>query len=167
MRRIVTFGRFVTLTGGVAGALLLQSCAQAPAPQAASTTRRYAIDFQGAAKNCQVPERLAFTAGQPTQAQMSVANDGGWCAIAAAAPGPRPFAAGLLVGEPEHGKVYVHSVGDETRIDYTPDRGYAGPDKFAVHLLPGETQLAVAVNITPGPASTMPMPPPPPAAGKR
>ena len=42
----------------------------------------------------------------------------------------KPYSAGLLIAEPMHGKVLIHSVGDNTRIDYTPDVRFAGADSF-------------------------------------
>ena len=57
---------------------------------------------------------------------MQVGNDGGWCGITVAQDG-KPYDAGLLTQAPEHGKVYIHPVGDATRIDYTPDLGSAAP----------------------------------------
>ena len=59
-------------------------------------------------------------------------------AITVAQSGRAPFSAGLLTSPPAHGKVLVHAVGDETRIDYTPTRGFTGSDAFAVTLIPGD-----------------------------
>lgn len=78
---------------------------------------------------------------------MTVGNDGGWCAFTVAQPGPQPFAAGLLTEEPAHGRVYIHPVGDNTRIDYTPDAGYVGPDAFIVTLLPGRAVIRATVSV--------------------
>jgi hypothetical protein len=39
-------------------------------------------------------------------------------------------------------------VGDETRIDYTPDRRFAGSDAFTVKLIPGDATIKVAVTVT-------------------
>jgi hypothetical protein len=78
---------------------------------------------------------------------MTVGNDGGWCAISVHQPGPEPFAAGLLTRSATHGKVYLHAVGDNTRIDYTPDPGYAGPDTFLVTLLPDRSEVQANVTV--------------------
>lgn len=125
---------------------LLTACMQNPPAGPASTTRLYAIDEAGAAKQCKAGP-VALAAGKPTAATMTVGNDGGWCAISVAAEG-HPYAAGLLTVDAVHGKVYVHQVGDATRIDYTPDRGFVGPDSFTVTLLPGRPVLRVAVTVT-------------------
>jgi hypothetical protein len=83
---------------------------------------------------------------------VSVGNDGGWCAISVARAGskdtgPIPYKTGLLAGRPSHGKVYIHTVGDATRIDYTPAPGYAGPDSFTVTLVPGAAVLRAEVTV--------------------
>lgn len=127
----------------VATALVLQACAQKP--PAASGTRMFQADLVGAAKNCSVPE-VTPAAGQDTPVPMKMGNDGGWCAITVDNSG-KPFDAGLLVTEPAHGKVYIHSVGDRTRIDYTPDARFAGTDAFAVRLLPGAAVLRASVTV--------------------
>jgi hypothetical protein len=124
---------------------LLAGCAKAPPP--APATREYAIDLAGAARQCTVGP-LAPVAGKEVAARMAVGNDGGWCAFTVAQPGPHPYAAGLLTEQPAHGRVYVHPVGDNTRIDYTPDVGYVGPDAFTVELLPAHAVIRATVSVT-------------------
>jgi hypothetical protein len=126
------------------GGMLLQGCAK-PASQAAQP-RLFASDFQGAAKSCTAP-KLSLSSGKQTTAAMTVGNDGGWCAISITDDG-KPYTAGLLTEQPTHGDVYVHPVGNATRIDYTPDPGFAGNDAFAVRLLPGSPALRVSVTVT-------------------
>ena len=125
---------------------LLQACSQAPAP-AGSTTRLYAVDMAGAAKVCDAP-RLSPASGEKTAVAIKLANDGGWCAIRAYQPGPKTFDAGLLLARPSHGSILIHQVGDDTRIDYTPDRRFVGNDTFTVKLLPGDATINVAVTVT-------------------
>jgi len=129
----------------LAAAALLAGCATPPPP--ASTTRLYAIDLAGAAKQCTVGP-LVPVAGKEVAARMTVGNDGGWCAFTVAQPGPHPYASGLLTEQPAHGRVYIHPVGDDTRIDYTPDAGYIGPDAFIVALLPGRAVIRATVTVT-------------------
>jgi hypothetical protein len=105
----------------------------------------FQADLLGAAKNCSVSE-VAPAAGQDAPVTMEVGNDGGWCAITVDNSG-KPFDAGLLVTEPAHGKVYIHSVGDKTRIDYTPNARFTGTDAFAVRLLPGGAVLRASVTV--------------------
>ena len=90
---------------------------------------------------------MRLTPGKETAATMAVGNDGGWCATTLAESG-QPYAAGLLTVPAAHGTVYIHTVGDGTRIDYTPDTGFAGSDSFTVTLLPGRPVLQMAVTVT-------------------
>lgn len=135
------------LLGGVMIAglgLLLQSCAK---PPPASNTRVFATDMMGGAKQCTVPS-VTPAAGKPVAVAMKVGNDGGWCAITVANDG-KPFAAGLLASDPAHGRVLIHTVGDNTRIDYTPETRFTGADSFAVQLLPGNATIQANVTVTP------------------
>jgi hypothetical protein len=125
---------------------VLAGCAKPP-PPVVSTTRVYAVDQQGAAKTCKVSD-VAAAPGKQVPVEMAVGNDGGWCALSLSAPDHSPYGAGLLTDRAAHGTVYIHTVGDDTRIDYTPDHGYAGTDKFTVTLLPGEVALAFSVTVT-------------------
>ena len=125
----------------------LQGCNNGPVASV-PTTRYYAVDLQGAAKNCTVSSVVA-QAGREVPAQMSVGSDGGWCALTIGAGGDIPYGAGLLTTRPEHGEVYIHTVGNTTRIDYTPTRGFVGSDKFSTTLLPGSAVIAFSVTVTP------------------
>jgi hypothetical protein len=86
-------------------------------------------------------------AGRTVEATMRVANDGGWCAISLQLDG-QPYSAGLLTEPPARGKVYIHPVGNFTRIDYTPDAGFSGTDRFVVQLIPGNPVLRTTVTVT-------------------
>ena len=125
--------------------LTLGGCLQNAGP--ASGLRVYAADLTGAAKACEVG-KVAPVAGATSDAAMKLANDGGWCAISVHQEGPKPFEAGLLTQRPDHGEVLIHEVGDETRIDYTPDHGFTGRDSFAVKLIPGGAGIRTAVTVT-------------------
>jgi hypothetical protein len=146
--------RLLAVFAAVLAPAMLEGCTPPPAPPV-STTRLYAIDQQGAAASCTAPP-VKLEEGKTVAGILTVANDGGWCAFTVAAPGNRPYAAGLLSTASAHGRVYVHTVGDATRIDYTPDTGFTGADSFAVTLLPGSPVLQVAVTVQPGPASAAP-----------
>jgi hypothetical protein len=126
-----------------ATALLLQACAQRP--PAAPGARVFQADLAGASKSCTVPQ-VTPAAGQETAVPIRMGNDGGWCAVTLNNAG-KPFDAGLLVTEPTHGKAYIHTVGDNTRVDYTPDARFAGSDSFAVKLIPGGALLRVSVTV--------------------
>jgi len=126
--------------------LLLTGCLQNGGP-AGSRTRVYAADLAGAAKVCDVP-KVNPVAAAGSETPMKLANDGGWCAISVHQEGAKPFEAGLLTTRPAHGHVLIHEVGDDTRIDYTPDRGFAGSDSFTVKLIPGGASIRAAVTVT-------------------
>ena len=123
--------------------LLLQACSGKPAPP----PRVFAADMRGAAKVCTAPP-VTVAAGQTFDAAIKLGNDGGWCAITVNNNG-RPFDAGLLTVAPQHGKVLIHTVGNDTRIDFTPVPRYAGADSFSVRLIPGEATIRVSATVTP------------------
>lgn len=139
-------GRLSACLALALGAVVLQGCSENKVAPA-SSTRIFQADFTGAAKTCVAP-KPELKAGAMTDVAMKVGNDGGWCGITVAQPSGKPFDAGLLSGRPTHGKVFIHQVGDNTRIDYTPDRGFVGADTFAVKLLPGNPGVQVAVTVT-------------------
>ena len=148
LRRAGHHGQFLLFL--LMGALA-QGCAKKIPPHMPAA-RQYAIDQTGGAKACTVP-MVTPSPGKDTPVAMSVGNDGGWCAISVSQPGtdsfgPTPFKSGLLTARPTHGKVYIHTVGDDTRIDYTPAPGFAGNDNFAVTLLPGAAVLRVDATVT-------------------
>ena len=126
--------------------LMLQACAEKAAAPAGSHNRIFHADMTGAAKQC-TASKPALQDGQETTATLQVGNDGGWCAIAVSRGGD-PYAAGLLITPAAHGRVFIHPVGDDTRIDYTPATGYAGPDAFAVRLIPGNPVIRVSVTVS-------------------
>lgn len=140
-------GRAACLALALAG-VVLQGCAEKPALAPAQPhARLFASDFQGGAKACVVP-KLKLEPGKEVAASMKVGNDGGWCGITVGQDG-KPYDAGLLTQAPAHGEVYIHPVGDDTRIDYTPELGFSGADLFVVRLLPGSPVLRVTVAVAP------------------
>jgi hypothetical protein len=126
-------------------ALLLQACAEKP--PAPPSVRVYAADLAGGAKNCVVP-KVTPAAGQEAEVAVKVGNDGGWCGITVSSGG-KPYAAGLLATAPAHGKVVIHTVGNDTRIDYTPERGFASSDAFSVKLIPSDAIVRASVSVGP------------------
>ncbi len=126
--------------------LLLASCA--PGIKSGPRLRLFAADLTGGAKVCDAT-KIDPVAGASSEAAIKVANDGGWCGIYVHQAGPKPFGAGLLVKRPNHGSVTIHEVGDNTRIDYTPDHGFAGSDDFEAKLVPGNAALQVKVTVIP------------------
>jgi hypothetical protein len=154
------------------GLVGLQACAPqqqvtAPGP------RIYAVDVQGRSALCDVPQQgVTLAAGRPTEAALTMDNDGGWCGIRTDRAGP-----GLVVSKPAHGRLHVRKVGATTRVDYIPDRGFVGTDTFAVKLLPDQAELKVAATVqgsaaqqtaaVAAPAAAAAAPPPAAAPAKR
>jgi hypothetical protein len=139
--------RYAAMTTVLLAGALLAGCAPNPGGGVAgSRLRVYAADTFGAAKVCEVP-KVDPVAGQTVEAKMIVGNDGGWCGIRMHQDGPKPYGAGLLTTRPGHGAVTIHVVGDDTRIDYTPDRKFTGSDGFAVRLVPGDATVQVTVAV--------------------
>ena len=132
---------------GMLALTALMSAACTPPAGQAPAARLYAIDQAGGARSCTVAP-MQVAEGRETPITMSVGNDGGWCALTLSTSG-RPYAAGLLTARPAHGRVYIHTVGSTTRIDYTPAAQYAGPDSFTVKMEPGDAVARVAVSVSP------------------
>ncbi len=169
-RKLGSAPKLAIVAACVASVAGLQGCAEKPA---AATARRpvYAFDQTGAARHCTVP-LVKPVADRETGATISLENDGGWCAFSVQQD-RAAYTTGLVTTRPQHGKVFVHSVGDETRIDYTPMPGFAGTDSFTVKLLPGDAAVAVAATVTPSPQAAAvapvaaPEPKPAPPAKKK
>lgn len=127
------------------GCTALAGCAARPVARYTGAPV-YAVDLTGGARQC-AASRPQLTDGRVTAATMRVANDGGWCAISVQRDG-NPYDAGLLTGLPAHGRVFIHPVGPVTRIDYTPDPGFSGTDRFVVQLIPGNPVIRTTVIVT-------------------
>jgi len=125
-----------------ATALLAQGCA----PQAPAWNGMFAVDVAGGAKTCVAPAATPPD-GKSVVAQVQMSNEGGWCGIIATHNGAA-FDSYLLVTRPVHGQVYAHHVGTATRIDYTPDVGFTGADKFAVRMIPGDAIIEGDVTVS-------------------
>ena len=136
----MTFKTSAVLLALTAG--LVQGCTP-PAPVTGSTTRVYATDLQGKAAVCNVPS--VKPADGKTETATMVTGGGGWCGIPVEMAGNQPYAAGLVERRPERGKVFVHTVGDDTRIDYIPS-GAVSADSFSVQLVPGDAIVTVSVE---------------------
>ncbi len=144
----MTILRLTTLTATLATAgLLLQACA--PQPVAGPSARLFEADMKGGAKTCETSKAVPV-AGKVTEATMKAGSDGGWCGLAVN-NGGHPFDAGLLpaTGHAAHGKVVIRRVGNNTRIDYTPEFGFAGTDAFTAQLVPGDAAVHVTVTVVP------------------
>ena len=150
------------LIAAVAAALALSGCATKAPPPAA-------VDLQneGIAKTC-TPSAVDLTAAAP--ATITLTNDG-WCGVVTAEADRQPFKFGLVKTRPEHGRVYIRPVNGQTRVEYTANPGYVGPDRFAVALASHtagtpDAPLRVDVTVTPGEGQAV-APTPAPAPAKK
>jgi hypothetical protein len=124
-----------------ASTLLLQGCANQGAWDGIFT-----VDRTGGAKTCVAPT-ASPPDGASIVAQIQMNNDGGWCGLLLNR-GRVAYDSYLMVTRPTHGEILAHHVGTNTRIDYTPDAGFAGTDSFAVRLIPGNAVIQGAVTVT-------------------
>ncbi len=136
-------------------AVALQGCAtQAPPAQIVGE------DVDGIAKTC-TPSPVDFGKGTTASATIALTNDG-WCAVRAVEADGKAFQLALVRARPEHGRVLIQPVNGRTRIEYTADNRYVGPDRFTVVLrsktpnTPDST-LQVAVTVSMG-ESVAPVP---------
>ncbi len=110
------------------------------------------------------PGKLAATP-QGRMAAMRTRSDGGLCTVLVDQPDGGPYASFVLSTLPAHGSSFIYNYGGRTHVTYTADTAYAGPDLFAVSLIPGQGRprslLRVEVSAD---ATGVPLPPPPAAA---
>jgi len=143
------------MLAGLAG--LLVSCAKPPLPAPRPpppppSTGEGPVDLRGESASCGTPHIMTIASWRPLELKLDFTNDGGWCALRLSRAG-KPYAAGLLPVLPQHGNVFIHTVAGFTRIDYTPNAGYAGSDSFLVKLIPAYQPVQVTVTIAAKPSS--------------
>lgn len=126
----------------LSGVLGLAACATPPGGPRAARNAVYATDLAGKAAVC-VAAPVKVTDGKDVDATIATGG-GGWCAITVSR-NDDPLTAGLLTEAPRSGSVYVHTVGDDTRVDYTP-RGAVVADSFSVKFIPGDETMHVTVT---------------------
>lgn len=100
--------------------------------------------------------------GGSATVNMTLVNDGGYCAARATAGSGKPFDAPLVPVPPSHGTAAVWRYDGKTSVEYVPDAGFAGSDQFVTKLIiagkPGYTTLTVAVTVL-APGTAIPEPP--------
>lgn len=142
-----------------AAVIALQGCAPKPPPPVATEDLN-----EGIAKTC------TFSSAQPTpggtvDSTITMTNDG-WCAYRATEKDGQPYLLGLVRQRPADGELLVRKLGSETRIEYNPNPGFTGTDKFTVALRPqsgaADATVQVTATVTPGavvvPAAAAPPP---------
>lgn len=141
-----------------AAVIALQGCAQKPPPAPVATEDLN----EGIAKTC------TFSPAQPTpggkvEATITMSNDG-WCAYRATEKGGQPFLLGLVQQRPSDGELLVRKLGGETRVEYNPNPGFTGTDKFTVALRPqaggADATVQITATVTPGAGVAAAAPPP-------
>ncbi len=132
-----------------AAVLVLQGCSKMPVLQTVN-----ADDLtDGVAKSC------SFTPVQPSStstvdATITMTNDG-WCAYRAREVEGKPFLLGLVTQRPQHGELLIRKWAGETRVEYNPNPGFVGTDKFAVTLRPQtagvpDSKVQLVANVSRG-----------------
>lgn len=71
---------------------------------------------------------------------MTVRSDGGLCELKVSQANGKAYVSFGVEPPPDHGKVFLYSLDNDTHVTYTPTLGYAGQDKFNVTLLPAAGQ---------------------------
>lgn len=120
--------------------MLLQACAK---PPVVVPPQMEPADEAGHAADCQVTPNPVDVTKEPTvKVQMTVGNDGGWCAVRM-----EQVKTALLRVQPQHGEPYFRNVRDITRLQYTPAAGYAGTDNFSFEVLPTGAKIETSVTV--------------------
>ncbi len=145
---------FLTVTG-------LAGCVHAPPPPAPVAPDPFAYLKRSALCS---PGKLAATP-QGRAVTMRTRSDGGLCTVTVSQPEGGAYASFVLSTLPMHGSSFIYNYDKRTHVTYTADTAYAGPDGFAVSLIPGggkpRSLLRVEVSAD---ATGVPVPPPPAAA---
>jgi hypothetical protein len=131
------------LAAPLLAATLLAACTQQAAPVLGPRNPVYSTDLRGKAAVCTAPD-VAITEGKSATATIATGG-GGWCGVNVTMGG-NPLTAGLLTQAPKNGKVYIHTVGDATRVDYTPAGAGVTGDAFTVTFIPGNETMQVTVT---------------------
>jgi hypothetical protein len=131
---------------------LLAGCAQPPPPVVEAPAPLPPHLGPPPAASCVVaPFHVAD--GGTADVNMTVSNDGGYCAATLTAANGKPFDAPLVPEKPAHGEDSVVEYNGKTSVEYTANQGYVGHDAFTVKLIlkgqPGYTTLNVAVDVQP------------------
>ena len=127
---------------------VLAGCAHKPLPQ----PEVIAPNPFGYLKRSAVCAPGPVTSGpEGRSVSVAVRSDDGTCGIAVSRPQGGAYASFLLTTLPQHGKSFIYNYNKQTHVTYTADTAYAGPDAFAVSLVPGDGQprslLRVALSV--------------------
>ncbi len=142
---------FLTMAGALAGSLA--GCAPPAAPPPQPPPQLPPHLGPPPAASCQVSPFKVADGGTAT-VNMTLSNEGGYCAATLTADSGKPFDAPLLHTPPLHGSARIIKYNGRTSVEYTPDAGYNGTDHFVTRLIvrgtPGYTTLDVTANVGSG-----------------
>jgi hypothetical protein len=140
-----------TLSSFLAVGIALAGCAPKPgAPLAEAPAALPPHAGPPPAATCHV-EPFKVPDGGSTTVNLTVSNEGGYCAATLTAGNGRPFDAPLVPVLPLHGTPRVIKYNGQTSVEYTPEPGFSGHDSFIVKLIlkgqPGYTTLNMSVTV--------------------
>ena len=152
--------RFAVLSLTTAG--LLAGCVKPPTPVSVPPNP---FGYLKRSAMCSIGPVATTASGR--NVAIKARSDDGLCDVAIDQPGGGPYASFLLSTLPTHGKSFIYNYNNKTYVTYTADTAYAGPDSFAVSLVPGDgkprSTLKVEV-VADATGVSLPPPPPPVAA---
>ncbi len=130
---------------------LVQGCAQpAAAPPAAAAVPLPPHAGPPPARRCTVSP-FHVKDGGSADVQMTLSNEGGYCAATLTAANGNPFDAPLVPVPPLHGVPRIVKYNGKTSVEYAAQPGFGGHDNFVVRLIvqgqPGYTTLNVSVTV--------------------
>ncbi len=98
------------------------------------------------AAKCNVAPFKVADGGTAT-VEVTVSNEGGYCAATLTAASGRPFDAPLVPVLPQHGTPRVVKYDGKTSVEYVPETGFTGKDHFVVRLLVKDSQGVTTLNV--------------------
>lgn len=130
-------------------ALALQACQPkpvAPPPPPPPPAPPPHVGPPAAAKCSVAPFQV--TDGGTATVEITVSNEGGYCAATLTAASGKPYDAPLVPVLPQHGTPRVMKYDGKTSVEYVPESGYSGKDHFVVHLLVKGSQAVTTLNVS-------------------
>lgn len=129
---------------------LLASCANPPPPPPPAPPPPPPHLGPPPAAACSVAP-FTIKDGATNVIQMTLGNDGGYCAAQFTAENGRPYDAPLEPVPPRGGHARVIKYNGKTSVEYTPNPGFAGHDALTIRLIergrPGYTTVNVQVTV--------------------
>ncbi len=129
--------------------LAVQACAPKPAEPAPPPPPPPPPPHIGppAAETCVVaPFHVAD--GGTAAVDMTVSNEGGYCAATLTTAAGQPYDAPLIHAMPDHGTPRVVRYNGKTSVEYVPGAGFTGHDHFTVALIEKGSQADTTLNVS-------------------